>query len=83
MGIPALAAESAQVVPSRRRKLHDICPCKATGVIESTLMLGGDASHRFLSFVSFFPSHKPSLSKARREYSMQRAGHRTRSLFYK
>jgi len=52
-------------------ELHGICPCKATGVIESTLMLGGDASHRFLSFF-FFPSHKPSLSKARREYSMQR-----------
>ena len=34
-------------------ELHGICPCKATGVIESTLMLGGDASHRFLSFFFF------------------------------
>lgn len=52
-GDPALAAESAQVVPSRRRT-HGICPCKTAGIIESTLMSGGDASHRFL-YLFFLP----------------------------
>lgn len=68
-GVPALAAESAQVVPSRRRT-HGICPCKAAGVIESTLMSGGDASHRFLPL--FFSSHKPSLSNPDSRCSVQR-----------
>lgn len=79
-GIPALAAESAQVVPSRQRT-HGICPCKAAGVIESTLMSGGDASHRFLPLLFFqVINHRfqnPDMGTA------CNAGHRTRPWFYK